>query len=62
MFLVIYLLIYHLLIVLFLWSYVRTIFGSSRGPPREVILRRRRSFDCQMISLPSPVLRERDRR
>jgi hypothetical protein len=34
--LVIYLCIYHPLIILFLWSYYRTMFKSAIGPPREV--------------------------
>jgi len=36
MFLVIYLCIYHPLLILFLWSYYRTMFETSIGPPREV--------------------------
>jgi len=32
---VIYLCIYHVLIILFLWSYYRTMFNSSIGPPKE---------------------------
>ena len=35
-YLVIYLCIYHLLIILFLWSYYRTMFEKAVEPTREV--------------------------
>ncbi len=46
LYLVIYLLIYHPLLFLFLWSYHRTMFKPIATPPSEVNMIVEFSFDC----------------